>query len=150
MDCEPGFISKAFDREDWKSLWDALRLHGASPHLIWLLQMTYANPKGQVLSNIDTSHEFDICAGVWPGRVLSLPFFRSVLQLAMGRWRSQVEHFGLNFGDGMSHLLDLRFADDILLFSESAQAVGSMLDALVACLEQGGSKPNASKTKQKN
>ena len=65
----------------------------------------------------------------------------------MGRWRSQVEHLGLNLGDGMSHLLDLRFADDILLFGESAQAVGSMLDALVACLEQVGLKLNASKTK---
>ena len=41
------------------------------------------------------------------------------------------------------HLLDLRFADDILLFRESAQAVGSMLDALVTCLEQVRLKFNA-------
>ena len=109
--------------------------------------MTYANQKGQVLSNTDTSHEFDICAGVRQGCVLSPRLFCSVLQLAMGRWRSQVEHLGLDLGDGMSHLLDLRFADDILLFGESAQAVGSMLDALVACLEQVGLKLNASKTK---
>ena len=60
---------------------------------------------------------------------------------------SRVEHFGLNLGDGMSHLLDLSFADDILLFWESAQAVGSMLDALVTCLEQVELKLNASKTK---
>ena len=140
-------LSKAFDRVDWRSLWEALRLHGVSPHLIWLLQMTYANQKGQVLSNTDTSHEFDICAGVRQRCVLSPRLFCSVLQSAMGRWRGQVEHLGLNLGDGMSHLLDLRFADDILLFGESAQAVGSMLDALVACLEQVGLKLNASKTK---
>ena len=65
----------------------------------------------------------------------------------MGRWRSRVEHFGLNLGNGMSHLLDLRCADDILLFGESAQVVGSMLDALVTCLGQVGLKLNASKTK---
>ena len=140
-------LSKAFDRVDWRSLWEALRLHGVSPHLIWLLQMTYANQKGQVLSNTDTSHEFDICAGVRQGCVLSPRLFCSVLQLAMGRWRSQLEHLGLNLGDGMSHLLDPRFAGDRLLFGESAQAVGSMLDALVACLEQVGLKLNASKTK---
>ena len=64
---------------------------------------------------------------------MSPRLFCSVLQLAMGRWRSQVEHLGLNLGDGTSHLLDLRFAGDILLFGESAQAAGSMLDALVAC-----------------
>ena len=46
----------------------------------------------------------------------------------------------------MSHLLDLRFADDILLFGESARVLGSMLDALVTCLEQMGLKLNASKT----
>ena len=41
----------------------------------------------------------------------------SVLQLAMGRWRSQVEHLGLDLGDGTSHLLDLGFADGKLLFA---------------------------------
>ena len=35
-----------------------------------------------------------------------------------GPLAKQVEHFGLDLGDGMSHLLDLRFADDILLFGE--------------------------------
>ena len=83
------------------------------------------------MTNTDTSHEFDICGGVRQGCVLSPRLFCSVLQLAMGRWRNQVEHFGLNLGDTMSHLLDLRFADDLLLLWESAQAVGSMLDALV-------------------
>ena len=43
----------------------------------------------------------------------------------MGRWRSQVGPFGLNLGDGMSPLLDLGFADDMLLFEESAQGLGS-------------------------
>ena len=47
----------------------------------------------------------------------------------------------------MSHLVDLGFADDIWLFGESAQAVGSMLNALVACLDQVGLKLNALKTK---
>jgi len=95
-------LSKAFDCVDWKLSWKALRLHGASPHLIWLLQMTYANQKGQVVSNNDTSYEFDICAGVRQGCVLSPRLFCSVLQLAMGRCRNQVKHFGLNLGDGMS------------------------------------------------
>ena len=65
------------------------------------------------MSNTDTNHEFDICAGVRHGCVLSPRLFCSVLQVAMDRWRNQVEHFGLNLGDGMSHLLDLRCADDI-------------------------------------
>ena len=78
--------SKAFEREDWRSLC-------TSPRLISFPQMTYANQKGQVMNNTDTTHEFDICAGVRQGCVLSRRLFCSVLQLAMGRWRNQVEHF---------------------------------------------------------
>ena len=131
-------LSTVFECVDWKSSWKVLRPHGVIPHLISLLQMTFANQKGQAVSNNDTTHEFDICAGVRQGCVLNSRLFCPVLQLAMGRCRNQVEHFGLNLGDGMSHVLDLRFADDILLFGESGQALGSMLDALVICPEQSG------------
>ena len=31
-------LSKAFDRVDWDALWDALRHHGVSEHIIWILQ----------------------------------------------------------------------------------------------------------------
>lgn len=72
----------------------------------------------------------DICAGMRQECVLSPRFFCSALQLAMGRWQNQVEHFGLNWGDrmshGMSHSLDLRLADDIFLFRESAQETNGL------------------------
>ena len=55
----------------------------------------------------------------------------------------------LDLGDRMSHLLDLRFADDILIFGESVQAIGSTLDAVVSCLEQVGLKLNASRTSRR-
>ena len=95
--------SKAFDRVDWKALLAALRVQSASPKLILLLQTTYANPKDQVVSNNDGSYEFDICAGVRQGRVVSPRMLCSVLPLPIGRWRNQVEHFGFNLGGGMSH-----------------------------------------------
>ena len=31
-------LSKAFDKADWNALWTALRQHGTSEHLIWILQ----------------------------------------------------------------------------------------------------------------
>ena len=57
----------------------SLGLHGASPPLVWLLQMTYANQKGQVVTNNDKGYEFDICAGVRQGCLLSPRLFCSVL-----------------------------------------------------------------------
>ena len=59
--------------------------------------MTYANQKGEVVSNTDTSHEFDICAGLRQGCVLTIRLYFSVLQLAMSGWRNQVEHIGFTF-----------------------------------------------------
>ena len=50
-------------------------------------------------------------------------------------------------GDGGPPLLDLRFADDILLFAGSAEQLGYMLDKLVTSLEKVGLKLNAAKTK---
>ena len=101
-------------------------------------------PEGQVLSNTDASHEFNICAGVREGCVLSPRLFCSVLQLATRRWRNQAQHLVLNLGDGTSHLLDLRFAYDTFIFGKFGPAVGSMFDALVACLKQISLKLNAS------
>ena len=67
--------------------------------------------------------------------------------MALKKWRGQLQDGGLDFGDGGIPLLDLRFADDILLFATSSDEAARMLDALVACLKEAGLELNASKTK---
>ena len=54
-----------------------------------------------------------------PGRVLSPRFFASSLQWALAHWRLNVVHLGVNFGDGLPVLLDLRFADDFFCCLQS-------------------------------
>ena len=46
----------------------------------------------------------------------------------MEEWRCDDSHNGLDLGDGGPPFLDLRFADDILLFAGSAEQLGYMLD----------------------
>ena len=41
-------LSKAFDRVDWGALWNALKQHDVSQHIIWILQGLYHNHVGQV------------------------------------------------------------------------------------------------------
>ena len=65
----------------------------------------------------------------------------------MEDWRCDVSNNGLDLGDGGPPLLDLRFADDILLFAGSAEQLGYMLDKLVTSLGKVGLKLNAAKTK---
>ena len=140
-------LSKAFDRVDWDALWSCLRLHGVSVHLIWLSQLMHSNQTGQISGHSDVSRESCIKAGVRQGWVLSPRLFCSVLQLAMEDWRRDVSNNGLSLGDGGPPLLDLRFADDIVLFAGSAEQLSYMLDKLVTSLGKGSFKLNAAKTK---
>ena len=52
-----------------------------------------------------------------------------------------------DLGDGGPPLLDLRFADDMLLFAGSAEQFGYMLHKLMTSLGKVGFKRNAAKTK---
>ena len=67
--------------------------------------------------------------------------------MALKKWRETLQDGGLNFGDGGIPMLDLRFADDILLFATSSVEAARMVDALVTCLKEVGLALNASKTK---
>ena len=56
----------------------------------------------------------------------------------MRKWRLNVGDLGFDLSDGMRHLIDLRFADDILFFARSAMEVKKLLDSLVAELSEVG------------
>ena len=141
-------LSKAFDRINWDALWQWLLEHGVSAHLVWILQLLYSEQTGEVKGTWGNSTIFPIKAGVRQGCVLSPRLFCSVLQWAMQDWRSWAEGngWGIDFHDGYPPLLDLRFADDILIFGDSAEGVASLLDALITTLDRTGLKVNASKT----
>ena len=139
-------LSKAFDRVSWPALWQALLDQGTSPHLIWILQVLYHEQEGRVRGNWEESRWFKILAGVRQGCVLSARLFCCVLQWAMKAWRSKVEGSGIDLRDGLCHLLDLRFADDILVFSSSGEEIGILLDSLVSELAKVGLVLNATKT----
>ena len=93
------------------------------------------------------SRWFNIFGGVRQGCVLSPRLFCAVLQAALAIWRQSVESLGLDFGDGLPALLDLRFADDLLLFAKSARDAAVLLDELVRCCSLVGLCLNATKTK---
>ena len=96
-------ISKSFDHVHWGSLWQALRQHEVSDHMVWILQCLYHNQVGTVLSSSGTSHPFDIRQGVRQGCVLSPRLFVCVLQWALRSWRATIKHHGLNLGMGWHH-----------------------------------------------
>ena len=93
------------------------------------------------------NNPFPIHAGVRQGCVLSPRLFRSVLQWGMSVWRQNAEtqKCGFDSGDHMSFLLDLPFADDILLFARTAAEAMALLDDLVHKLQNIGLQLNTGK-----
>ena len=140
-------LSKAFDRVDWQALWKALETHGVSEHLISILQLLYDNQRGQVITDTADSREFDIRRGVRQGCVLSPRLFCLVLEWALDKWRMRVRTEGIDLENGGDLLLDLRFADDILVFATSSQQAAYLLDELVVALADVGLILNQDNTK---
>ena len=140
-------LSKIFDRVDWQALWTALATHGVSQHLIWILQLLYNKQRGQVLAYTAESRKFDIHRGVRQGCVLSPRLICSMLEWALSRWRMRVRTEGIDLEDGGEPLLDLRFADDILVFATSSQQAAYLLDELVVPLANVSLMLNEDKTK---
>ena len=112
-----------------------------------MIQNLYRNQEGQVVGSNGCSRSFDIHGGVRQGCVLSPRLFCSVLEMSMANWRDEMEHLGLDLRDGGRSLLDLRFADDILIFGTDYHVIGVLLDKLVENLAAVGLQLNAQKTK---
>ena len=139
-------LSKAFDRAHWPALWAALLEQGVSQHLIWILQRVYYGQHGEIVGNFGPSDQFPITRGVRQGCVLSPRLFCAVLEFAMRKWRHAVGQAGIDLMDGGPNLLDLRFADDIIICARSRHELGQLVDSLTIHLEQVGLLLNADKT----
>ena len=73
--------------------------------------------------------------------------FFLILHWAMSKWRTWAEgcSCGFDFGNDLPPLLDLRLANDILIFARSSQEIMTLLDKLVEFLGDAGLKLNAEK-----
>ena len=139
-------LSKAFDTVKWDTLWEALRRQNISDQLIWILQCLYHDQTGVVRDGAGASRKFDILSGVRQGCVLSPRLFCAALELAMSEWRAANPQGGIDLGDDMLRLLDLRFADDVLIFANTKEEVQNLMDSLVRHLAAAGLMLNTSKT----
>ena len=139
-------LSKAFERVHWPALWAALFEQGVPEHLIWVLQRVYYGQRGEIVGDFGRSDQFPITGGVRQGCVLSPRLFCAVFEFAIRKWRHAVGQAGIDLMDGGPNLLDLRFADDILIFARSRHELGQLIDSLMIHLEQVGLLLNAEKT----
>ena len=92
------------------------------------------------------SRSFSITGGVQQGCVFSPRLFTAVLEWALRQWRTELGHAGFDLGDALHNLVDLRFADDILLFANSRPEVAQILDKFVKAVGKVGIRLNVDTT----
>lgn len=134
--------AKAFDSISHNSIWKALQECDVPTETIELIQDIYKKSKSKVILEKQGS-EIDICRGVRQGDPLSPRIFIAVLQSIMKnlKWKSK----GIYING--KYLSNLRFADDIVLFAETAPQLEIMIREIhnVSC--KIGLQLNTNKTK---
>ncbi|XP_045496057.1 uncharacterized protein LOC123694618 [Colias croceus] len=144
MKKKDGFVdfNKAFDTLEHEFIWMALKTQGVQPKYLRILQNVYTKSTAQV--KLETiGQEFPIRRGVRQGDPISPKLFSAVLETIFRKldWKN----LGLNInGEYLSHL---RFADDIIIFSESPKTLQSMLQQLADESAKAGLTMNLMKTK---
>lgn len=122
-----GFVdyNKAFDSLEHAYIWEALRNQNVQDGYIRTLKNIYSKSTAQVRLE-KSGEQFPIERGVRQGDPISPKLFSAVLELIFRNldWKEQ----GLNInGENLSHL---RFADDLILFSECPKTLQQMLQQL--------------------
>ncbi|PZC85214.1 hypothetical protein B5X24_HaOG202399 [Helicoverpa armigera] len=134
--------NKAFDTIEHGFIWEALRTQGVPTKYIRILQNVYTKSTARVKLEA-LGEEFPIRRGVRQGDPISPKLFSAVLEMVFRNldWTNK----GLNInGEYLTHL---RFADDLIIFSECPKALEIMLQQLADESGKAGLTMNLAKTK---
>lgn len=134
--------AKAFDSISHESIWEALDSQSVPKLYIEIIKYIYSNSESRV--KLDRlGPVIKICRGAKQGDPLSPKIFIAVLQHQMENldWEKKGIYINGKF------LSNLRFADDIVLFSKTSKELEEMIVELCEVSENIGLKLNTSKTK---
>ncbi|GBP81979.1 Intraflagellar transport protein 80 homolog [Eumeta japonica] len=135
-------FQKAFDSLEHEYIWKALRCQGVQMKYIRTLSTIYSGSTAEAKLEA-TGEPFSIQRGVRQGDPISPKLFSVVLEMIFRNL--EWEYMGLNInGEKLNHL---RFADDLILFSENSKGLEKMLQQLSDESEKAGLTMNLSKTK---
>ena len=135
-------FEKAFDSVEHQSVINALRRQGVEEPYVELIKHIYDNATSVIMTD-KTSESFKIERGVRQGDPISPKLFSAVLEDIFRRLNWEDRGVKIN-GKRLNHL---RFADDIVTISETAEETKIMLTELNTESKKDGMKMHMGKTK---
>lgn len=135
-------LRKAFDSVNHSSVIEALKEIGVEGIYIRIIEEMYRNNQSYIVAE-RSGPLFPVRKGVKQGDNLSPDLFICTLEKALRRlkWRNK----GIEING--TKLNKLEFADDVVLFSTSAEELSGMIEELFRECQAVGLEPNYSKTK---
>jgi len=114
-------LEKAYDRVDWDSLWDVLKIYGVGGQLLKGVKSFYKGANACVKINGKLSSSFSINAGVRQGCVMSPWLFNIYMDGVIREMKAKSGGLGAKLGIGNARwwMIASLFADDTALFAES-------------------------------
>ena len=134
-------FAKAFDSVERIFVLKTLKKQGVQEKYIRIIGKMYLNNKARIKMD-RTGKEFELTRGVRQGDPSSPKLFTAVLEEIFRRMKLK---YGISI-DGKK-LFNLRFADDIVLISESHKELTNILQELYTYSKEIGLKINTNKTK---
>ena len=125
-------FSKAFDRVVYDNLWYKLLKLGVNGKIFDIVKSMYTNLKTRVFSNGIKSEPFTNSLGVRQGECLS-PFLFS-MYLNDLEYELSIPNAGIDIG--YMKLMLLMYADDVVIFANSAESLQAEIDRLyIYCMK---------------
>ena len=133
------------DHNKW---WKILKEIGIPDHLICLLRNLYAGQEATVRTGHETTEWFQIGKGVRQGCILSPCFFNFYAEYIMRNAGLEEAQAGIKIARrNISHINNLRYADDTTLMAEIEEELKSLLMKVKEESVKAGLKVNIQKTK---
>ncbi|CAH8503536.1 unnamed protein product [Schistosoma rodhaini] len=130
-------IRAAFDSLDRTVLWDCLLKKGVPEKFINILKALYTNTSGRVRAYNHISPLFHLSSGVRQGCPISPFLFNFAIDDILETAPMDVSNGGVDMLPG-ERLLDLEYADDIVLLCDNAQGMQSTLNQLAISVRRYG------------
>ena len=130
-------LKGAFDSVDRHSLLQCLAMKGVPPKFLQLVKALYVNTRGRVRAYGKLSSEFTTTSGVRQGCPLSPFLFNFVIDVILEMSIPTSDAEGVELLPGCP-LIDLEYADDIVLLGADPSKMQALLDKLQTATKQFG------------